>query len=365
MSEVIKYFIFIGITITILISCNNFKDKEIKRVLPVAETEPANSWGDNADDVAIWVDENRRQNSLIIGTQKKEGLAVYDLEGKLLQFIEDGKFNNVDIRYNFALNNKLVDIVAASNRTNNSIALYGVDKNKRRLFNIAARTIHSRLKMVYGLCMYHNELDNTYYVFVTSKNGEIEEWQLIPENGRVDAKFIKSFHLSSQLEGCVADDEQGVLFVGEEDVGVWKFLLDKDDTRSNPILVDSVGSQGNLTAEVEGLALYIASNGEGYLIVSSQGASRFDIYNRKPPHSFVGSFKIVDNEDLNIDKVTGTDGIDVINLRLNDNYKYGLFIAQDDKNRRPRAHQNFKFVPWENIAKPLNLIIDNQYIYWH
>jgi 3-phytase len=335
-------------------------------VMPSVETTPAVSWGDNADDIAIWVNEKDKENSLIFGTLKREGLAVYNLEGKMIQFINEGKFNNVDIRYNFNLNNQLIDILAASNRSNNSIALYGIDKEKGKLFPITERIIYSKLKMVYGICMYHNEIDNDYYVFVTSKNGLIEQWKLFLNNTALDAEFVRNFKLSSQLEGCVADDEQGFLFVGEEEVGVWRFYVGSNNDQSRrPILIDHVGKNGHLNAEVEGLTLYTAANGDGYLIVSSQGDSRFDVYNRRPPHEYVGGFKITNNNDSNIDEVTGTDGIDVINLELNDTFKYGLFIAQDDENRMPRAHQDFKFVPWEKIAESLNIIKDNKYVFWH
>ena len=369
--KVIKNSIFFSSLILLFISCNllvsnneRIKQDNAKEVAPIVETTEAHSWGDNADDIAIWVNEDNREKSLIIGTLKREGLAVYDLEGRLLHFIKDGKFNNVDIRYNFPVGNRLIDIVAASNRSNNSIALYGLDTQKGELFNIAARNIYSKLKMVYGLCMYRSERDNNYYVFATSKNGEIEQWRLFSKDEKVDAEFVNNFRLSSQLEGCVADDDQSLLFVGEEEVGVWKFSIEKGHVNESPVLIDSVGKNGHLTAEVEGLTIYTASEGEGYLIVSSQGASRFDIYSRKSPHPFIGSFKIIDNEELGVDRVSGTDGIDVINLELNDNFKYGFFIAQDDENRNPRAHQNFKIVSWEDIAESLNLIKDNKYIYW-
>ena len=345
---------------------NKERNENVKPVMPIVETTPAISWGDNADDVAIWVNERNREKSLIFGTLKREGLAVYNLDGVMVQFINDGKFNNVDIRYNFNLNNQFIDILAASNRSNNSIALYGIDKEKGKLFPITKRTIFSKLEMVYGICMYHNEIDNNYYVFATSKNGLIEQWRLILKNEAVDAEFVKTFKLSSQLEGCVADDEQGFLFVGEEEVGVWRFSIrNNNDLYEKPLLIDHVGDGGHVNAEVEGLALYTAANGDGYLIVSSQGVSHFDIYNRKPPHEYVGSFKIINNDALNIDEVTGTDGIDVINVKINDTFAYGLFIAQDDENRKPRAHQNFKLVPWEKIAEPLNLIIDNEYVFWY
>jgi 3-phytase len=335
----------------------------LKKVEPIIETEPVHLWGDNADDIAIWLDERNKAKSLIIGTEKKEGLAVYDLQGRILQFIKSGKFNNVDIRYNFPLENKLIDVVAASNRSDNSITLFGVDRDRGSLFELGARHIRSKLEMVYGLCMYHNKRNKSFYVFVTSKDGKIEEWKLVSTKNGIDGIFIRNFHLASQLEGCVADDDRGVLFVGEEEFGVWGFPIDKDDGQIKPFLIDRVGN-GHLFADVEGITLYTAADKQGYLIVSSQGSSSFAIYNRRKPYNYIGSFAVVNNKRLNIDEVTGTDGIDIINVALNKNFNYGLFVAQDDENRNPRAHQNFKLIPWESIAKKFNLIIENHYISW-
>ncbi len=72
---------------------------------------------DSSDDPAIWINRKNPANSFIIGTDKKGGLAIYDLAGQLLNYYPTGDMNNCDLRYGFALNDTTIDILAASNRT--------------------------------------------------------------------------------------------------------------------------------------------------------------------------------------------------------------------------------------------------------
>jgi hypothetical protein len=60
------------------------------------ETDPVPHRGDAADDPAVWVHPSDPARSTIIGTDKKGGIAVYDLEGKELQYRPEAKINNVD-----------------------------------------------------------------------------------------------------------------------------------------------------------------------------------------------------------------------------------------------------------------------------
>jgi len=175
--------------------------------------------------------------------------------------------------------------------------------------------------------------------------------------------WLGNLNLNSQTEGCVVDDEKGYIFIGEENVGIWRLNINEGN-EIKPLLIDRTAQTGHLTADVEGLALYTAANGNGYLIASSQGNSTYVVYNRREPHEYIGTFKIVDNQVVGIDGVTETDGIDVINIGLNEDFPNGVFIAQDDINTNPDGtvgNQNFKLVPWEIIAKPMGLIIDNKY----
>jgi 3-phytase len=106
-------------------------------VHPTVETTPVETDGDSADDPAIWVDRANPSRSLIIGTQKQSGLYVYDLQGRVLQFLPDGRMNNVDLRDNFSLGGRSVSIVTASNRTDDGISIYRVDGAARQLVDVA------------------------------------------------------------------------------------------------------------------------------------------------------------------------------------------------------------------------------------
>ena len=55
------------------------------------QTEPVAETGDAADDPAIWVHPGDPARSLILGTDKKDGLNVYDLDGRLLNVVSPAR----------------------------------------------------------------------------------------------------------------------------------------------------------------------------------------------------------------------------------------------------------------------------------
>lgn len=116
--------------------------------------------------------------------------------------------DNVDLRDGFKLGGQTVTIVTASNRKDNSIAIYKVNPQTRMLENAEARKIKHGLA-VYGMCMYRSAKTGKIYYFGNSKTGDVEQWELFDNGGKVDAKKVRNFKLSSTVEGCVADDELG------------------------------------------------------------------------------------------------------------------------------------------------------------
>src|SRR5688572_601230 len=140
--------------------------KLMASVGPVAETTPVPHAGDAADDTAIWVHPTDPSLSVVIGTDKQGGIAVYGLDGKQLSYRPDGKMNNVDIRYGFPVaGGGTIDLVVASNRSNNTLAVYRMNPATRSLEPAAARTITSGLN-VYGLSLYRSARTGKYYAFV-------------------------------------------------------------------------------------------------------------------------------------------------------------------------------------------------------
>jgi len=315
----------------------------IQEVVAAGETEPVSTGGDSADDPTLWVNPSDAQQSLVIGTNKKRGLAVYDLAGKEIQFLADGQMNNVDHRDDFPLDGKMVPLVTASNRSQNSIAIYKIDVETRRLESVAAGMINTI--EAYGACMYHSNKTGKFYYFGTSKQGVVEQYELFEAGrGKVSAKKVRQINVGTQLEGCVADDEVGYLYVGEENVGIWKYQAEPDANLER-IKVDGVRTGGNLVADVEGLTIAYGADGKGYLIASSQGNNTYAVYRREGTNAYVKSFRIVAGGK--IDRVTETDGIHVTTANLGPLFPRGVFIAQDGSD--DTGKQNFKLVPWHLI----------------
>ena len=323
-------------------------------VVPDVETVPVEDFGDAADDIAIWAHPKDPSLGLVIGTNKKRGLDVYDLTGKRIQVLEDGRVNNVDLREGFRLDGRDVALVAVSNRTYKSLGLYRVDAQARRLVNVAEGVIEVGLGDPYGLCMYRSAKSGETYVFVNDSDGRFKQFKLIATANKVRAELVREFALESQTEGCVADDSNGALYLGEEDVGLWRYSAEPDGGTARTS-IDTTAEGGHLTADVEGMGLYLQADGKGWLVVSSQGSNDYAVYRREGANEYVGRFSVVANDASGIDGISETDGLDVSSANLGGIYAQGIFIAQDGRNITPAERQNFKFVAWEKIARAMKL----------
>jgi 3-phytase len=322
----------------------------VAAVLPTVETERVRGTGDKADDIAIWVHPVDASLSTIIGVSKAEsgGLHVFNLDGQEIQFVGIGRINNVDVRCDFPLAGGLVDLVAAGNRTDNSIVVYKVDPVSGELEDVAAGSLYTGTG-VYGSCMYHSSITGKYYFIVNSLKGEVEQWELYDDgSGKVAAMLVRSFEVGGKTDGCVADDEYGVLYIAQEGKGIWRYPAEPTDGTSGR-LTDKTGTGGHLVADVEGLTIYYGERGTGYLIASSQGNATFVIYDRQADNEYIGTFEVVGNPGLGIDGCSETDGIDVAGAYLGPSFPNGLFVAHDNRNSGGSS-SNYKLVPWESIA---------------
>ena len=312
------------------------------------ETAAAPTTGDAADDPTVWVHPTDPAQSLVIGTNKDGGLMVMGLDGKSVQYLEGGEPNNVDVRSGVMLGGQPRAIVAASERKANTIATWVVDEATRTLKALPMENCKPVIE-VYGFGLYKSAKDGRLYGIITSKDGGVEQWEL-RDNGTgnaLTAQLARAFDLGGQCEGAVADDANGVLYIGEEAVAVWRVDAEPD-AKPVPVAVDYAKPKGKLTADIEGVALSAA--GPGYLVVSAQGSNSFCVYERAK-HTFVGEFSI--GAANGVDEVSGTDGIEVISVDLGAGLEAGLFIAQDDED--DAGNQNFKLVPWSAITDALGL----------
>ncbi|WP_163322405.1 phytase [Draconibacterium mangrovi] len=321
-------------------------------VVAVAETDPVpqSKNEDSADDPAIWVDTTNVMNSFTIGTDKKGGLATYDLNGKQLNYYADGNMNNCDLRYGFQLGDKRVDVLAASNRSTHSISLYVVKKGGV-LEEAHARVITSKMQDdVYGLGMYRSAKTGNYFVFLNSKAGEVEQWLLIAKGDKIDANLVRSWSLGTQTEGVIADDKPGEVYIGEEVAGIYKFDAEPDDSTVGKLISMSTEKNPDMHYDIEGLAIYATDSVNGYLVASSQGSYSYAVFERQGDNKYLGSFRITDGD---VDGVEETDGIDITNIALGAQYPKGMLVVQDGYNYdgEELVSQNFKYISWEAIEK--------------
>jgi 3-phytase len=325
---------------------------QLAPVLPnvgaLIQSDPVGRQGDAADDPAIWIHPQQPELSRVLGTNKKQGLLTYDLQGKLLQDLPVGRLNNVDVRPNFKIGEQNVDLAVASNRDHNSLSLFSIDRASGQLQ--VAGEVPTPLKNIYGICLFQ-PASGEIYAFVNDKDGTFLQYRLSAPDGKAHGELVRQFKVESQPEGCVADDQRQRLFIGEEDVGVWAV----DARADQPAKLSSVIRVGpQLHADVEGLALY-QSDARDYLVISSQGNDSYLVLDAEPPFASHGAFRVGLNADAGIDGASETDGLEATSVNLGGPWSQGMLVVQDGRKRMPEQAQNFKFVPWAEVTKALKL----------
>lgn len=317
-------------------------------VPPSAETASVPSSGDAADDPAIWIHPSYPELSLILGTNKQKGLEVYNLDGKRVQSLDVGNLNNVDLRQEVSWGGSVMDIAVATNRSTNSLSLFSIDRKSGLVEYLSDESISLDLPTPYGVCLYKE--GESLFAFVNDKNGTFEQWDLKSDGASQKAR---SFSVDSQPEGCVVDDASQTIYYGEEEFGIWKRHAGPLPN-SEATLVVSISASA-LVADVEGMAIYQTGDSDGFLVVSSQGDSSFAVFGLKGDNSYIGSFRIGNSDDEEIDGVSETDGIDIANANFSPEFPLGMLVVQDGENSNPTENQNFKLIDWRNVVSELGL----------
>jgi len=320
------------------------------RIIATAETDPVASDEDAADDPAIWVNRADPARSLVLGTDKRAGLGVYELDGRLAQFLPLGRVNNVDLMEQVPLGGRQVTLVGASHRTR-GITLLTLDEKTRRLTEVPGSPFPIGLKKPYGFAF----AQGSPRLFVSDEDGPVQAWAI--EEGtpgmvalRHESENDALLTFGSKVEGMVGSRDD--LFVAEEEVGIWRIVRDRNGGLAKTLFARTAAA-GPVVPDVEGLAIFEGVGGR-VLIASSQGDNTYAAFAIDDAlgvaaGSYLGSFSIVDSAA--VDGTQETDGIAVTGASLGAAFPAGLFVAQDGDN--PGGRQNFKLVPWETIAAGL------------
>ncbi|MEU6439058.1 phytase [Streptomyces sp. NPDC047046] len=307
-------------------------------VTATLETEPVGHSGDAADDPAIWVNPEDPAKSAVVATDKKGALEVYDLAGKRLQRISGDYGNNVDVRDDI--------VVSADDEAEDgdgAMHIYRIDPATRRLTHL--KDVATEVT-AHGICMYRSPSTGKLYAYPNSPSGRLEQWELKVSGDSVTATSVRLFDVGDEIEGCYADEKTGALYVGEEDTGIWKYGAEPGAGTSRTLL-DSTGSGGHLTADVEG----VTAAGT-HLFASSQGSDDYSVYDRTSG-AYQGRFSVANGSAT--DGCSDTDGIDASDKPLGPAFPNGLFVCQDGSNSTPGSSgdQNFKYVPLQRITAGL------------
>ena len=333
-----------------LIKASPERERYIVKIPADGETQPVSDAGDAADDPAIWVHPAVAEKSLVIGTNKKRGLLVYNLEGELLQQMDVGRVNNVDIRQGFTHKGQPADIAAASQRDNRSIALFHISPINGEVSPM--NEIITGLDNVYGLCMYRG-LERKVYVFINDQDGRYEQYEISDSAMGWTGKRVREFSVGSQPEGCAADDKNQRLFVGEENVALWTLGAEPDGDNNSDSKMEKISAITDyLHADIEGMDLYQTAT-ENYLLVSSQGNDSYVLFQAEAPYEYLGRFRIGLNVASGIDGASETDGLAVSSAYFGEKYPQGLVVVQDGRNLMPHQAQNFKLVSWQKIDQEI------------
>jgi 3-phytase len=174
------------------------------------------------------------------------------------------------------------------------------------------------------------------------KEGRIHEFALEIGTDSVTGTARRVLSVPTQPEGCVVDNRNGTLYVGEEVAGLWRFA--KGATAGE--MVAPIDNRW-LVADLEGLAIAPAGADGGYLVASSQGDNAYVLF-RLPGMEPVGRVRIAQGTFGSTEE---TDGIDLVLGDFGPDYPAGLFVAQDGHNQP--AAQNFKLTSWADMLRAL------------
>ncbi len=310
-------------------------------VMAAGETVPVGTAADDAaDDPAIWRNPANPAASLIVATDKKAGLYLYGLDGQIRDFQRDGRLNNVDLI-------ETADgavLVVASDRNDLAAArlrLYRLDTAAAKLVPLGS--VAAGAGEAYGVCLWRS--GTAVEAFSVLKDGTVVQLGLTMAPGAPASQTVRTLKLRTQTEGCVVDPRSATLYVGEEDVGIWRFGAAASAPSTGTLIARADGR--HLVADVEGLALAPQGEDGGWLIASSQGDNAYALY-RLPDLAPAGRFRIAAGR---FGAAEETDGIGLVLGDFGPDYPGGLFLAQDGINAP--AAQNFKLVPWQAIERAL------------
>ncbi len=321
-----------------LLSCSKVFEKIKKNgAVPVLISSSVDG---DADKCVLWIHPKDKSLSVLIGNDKSSdgALHVWDMEGREIYKtpLLDQPVG-VDVRTGFSLGGNIVDIVVCGLRSTDELKVFLIDPQTRHLKDVTTlggiRTGFS--SATYGIALYKRLKDNDFFVFVSRKlSFDVHQIRLEDDLfGKIKGIFIRSFGEEDQegfVKEMIADDELEVLYCSDGKSSILKYHTNPEMPKH---LISRFAIGDEIGEERAGLGLYKEAQGKGYLVVSSQGTSSFNIYDRTGDNAFVKS--VEPQKDFK------TNGIAVISTAIPPKFPCGLIVCHNDNEK------NFVFYEWE------------------
>ncbi|QQD15528.1 phytase [Sphingobacterium sp. UDSM-2020] len=334
----------------IQVACNNPQTNAVATdtIKPIFVTDAVRY---DSDDPAIWINKADPSKSLVIATDKDAdgALFVYDLAGKIVKdkVVPNLKRpNNVDVAYGLILNGKPVDIAVTTERMTHKLRIFSLPDMKpidQGGLDMFAGETAPDFRDLMGIALYTSSKGQIYAI-VGRKNGPKDGylWQyLLVDNGSgaIKATFVRkfgSFSGKKEIEAIAVDNELGYIYYSDEQVGVKQYYADPAKGNEQLALFATEGFK----EDHEGISIYKLTDSTGYILVSDQGANRFQIFSREGTKTNPFEHKYLKTVPV---MATQSDGSEVVSVKLNDTFKHGLFVAMSDD-------KTFHYYRWEDIA---------------
>lgn len=313
-------------------------------VQPTVETQPVARGGTATQDTALWVNPGTPAQSLLLVADPSVGLVSFGLNGGERQaLLSDGVAYGVDVRDGFTLQGGTAPLVVVANGTLQALTAYVVDPLTLQMRRVDTGNLTLPSFSPRSVTLYRSSVSGGLYAFTSNASGTVQQVELRPgTDGGVEGVPVRSLSVGGTIVGAVADDQQGFLFVAQQNTGILRFSAEPTAS-DTPTTVASVGAP--LTAPLGGVGLYALPDGTGYLLAASEGGDQIVIYERTPPHAIVGSFALVQNGG--IDRVDAPVLVEATSRWLGPNFPGGLVAVHDEIND---PTQNDKLVPWATVA---------------
>lgn len=311
----------------------------------------------DTDDPAIYYNRKKPAKSLIIGTDKggktgQGGIYVFDLKGKNIEsknLLGINRPNNVDIAYGLATkDHKKIDVAVCTERNTNKIRIIKlpemilIDNGGIAVFEGEVE------RSPMGISLFTDPATKKISAIVGRKSGPANAYlfQYALESdskGIISGKLVRKFGKYSgkkEIESIAVDNELGYVYYSDETVGVRKYYAHPDSSDKE---LAFFGQQG-FKEDHEGISIFKTSSKMGFILVSDQQANQFHVFKREGNANNPNKHELL---KILKTQTVESDGSDIIQHKLNRNFKNGLFVAMSN-------NKTFHFYSTTNFFLDLN-----------